>query len=264
MKYLLMIGFLVLSMPAIAGSRSQGSALYSPEQIANFAKQVERYAAQQGARAFIIGRIGRAPEDLPKGIQYTHTAVAIYSSITLKSGQSAKGYVIHNLYQRNGQANKSDLVTDYPVDFFWGAQRLTAGISIPTPALQQKLLEIYSSAAPEKLHNENYSVLANPYNDRYQNCTEHTLLLLNAAIYNTTDTKRLYANNQAYFKAQRVHTSPFKLMLGSAFIKGVTTADHQGKIKTATFTSIARYLNEYQLLDKSISLDSDGNVSNNL
>jgi len=264
MKNLLIIVLFIFCLPVMAGSKSNSEAIYSPQQIATFAKQVERYAAQQGARAFIIGRIGRDPKDLPKGIKYTHTAVAIYSNISLKNGQSAKGYVIHNLYQRHGQANKSDLVTDYPVDFFWGAQRLTAGISIPTPALQQKLIEMYTSGAAKKLHNENYSVLANPFNDRYQNCTEHTLLLLNAAIYNTTDTNRLYANNKAYFAAQRVHTSPFKLMLGSAFIKGVTTADHQGKIKTATFTSIARYLNRYQLLEKSIRLDSDGKISNNL
>ena len=264
MKKLMITVLFIFCLPAMAGSKSNSQAIYSPQQIASFAKQVERYAAQQGARAFIIGRIGRAPKDLPKGIKYTHTAVAIYSDISLKNGNSARGYVIHNLYQRNGQANKSDLVTDYPVDFFWGAQSLTAGISIPTPALQQKLIETYSSGAAQILHNENYSVLANPYNDKYQNCTEHTLLLLNAAIYNTTDSKRLYANNNAYFEAQRVHTSPFKLMLGSAFIKGVTTADHRGKVKTATFTSIARYLDKYQLLDKSISLDSEGNISSNL
>ncbi|MCJ8340093.1 MAG: DUF2145 domain-containing protein [Pseudomonadales bacterium] len=264
MKNLLITVLFIFCLPVMAGSKSHSNAIYSPEQIATFAKQVERYAAQQGARAFIIGRIGRKPKDLPKGIKYTHTAVAIYSSISLKNGKSAKGYVIHNLYQRDGQENKSDLVTDYPVDFFWGAQRLTAGISIPTPALQQKLIEVFSRGGAKKLHNENYSVIANPLNNKYQNCTEHTLLLLNAAIYNTTDTTRLYANNKAYFTPQKVHTSVFKLMFGSAFIKGVSTADHQGKIKTATFTSIARYLNKYQLLEKSISLDSEGRINNNL
>ncbi len=252
------------TLPAMAGSQSNAKANFSAQQIANFAKQVEHYAARQGARAFIIGRIGQDPKGLPRGIKFTHTAIAVYSQIKLKNGESAKGYVIHNLYQRNKRPNRSDLVTDFPVDFFWGAQRLSAGISIPTPAVQQRLIEAINNGVAKQVHNSNYSVIANPMNRRYQNCTEHTLLVLNSAIYQTTNLKRLYANNNAYFTPQTVHSSPFKLMLGNAFVSGVTTADHKSKVKTATFSSISRYLNDYDLLYKSVTLNANGRVISNI
>jgi hypothetical protein len=253
-----------ITMPVMAGSQSNAKANFSANQIADFAKQVEHYAARQGARAFIIGRIGQDPKGLPRGIKFTHTAIAVYSQIRLKNGESAKGYVIHNLYQRNKRPNKSDLVTDFPVDFFWGAQRLSAGISIPTPAVQQRLIEAINNGVAKQVHNPNYSVIANPMNDKYQNCTEHTLLVLNSAIYQTTNLDRLYANNKAYFTPQRVHSSPFKLMLGNAFVSGVTTADHKSKVNTATFGSISRYLNNYDLLYKSVTLNANGRITNNI
>lgn len=257
------IGLLICS-PAFAGSQNNDEAKYSPQQIAKFAKQVEQYAAKQGARAFIIGRMGRPLKEMPEGIKYTHTAIAVYSKITLKSGQKVKGYVIHNLYQRNQQPNKSDLISDYPVDFFWGTQQLTAGISIPTPKVQQRIIEAINNKVPEKLHNPNYSVIANPMNQQLQNCTEHTLLVVNSAIYQTTDLNRLYTNNNRYFQAQKVKINPLKLMLGNALVKGVSLQDHNDVVSTATFTSIAKYLDKYDLLYKSVSLNASGKITNNI
>ena len=83
---------------ALAGSQQHGKPSFSPEAIAIFSKEVEKYAASQGARAFIIARRGRPIEDMPEGIRFTHTAIAIYSSIQLDNGETAKGYAIHNLY----------------------------------------------------------------------------------------------------------------------------------------------------------------------
>jgi len=264
MKYFISCLFMLICLPAFAGSQANAKSAYSSEQIVKFSKQIEKYAASQGARAFIIGRIGRDPKDLPKGIKFTHTAIALYSQITLEDGKKVNGYAIHNLYQRAGKPHKSDLVTDYPVDFFWGAKRLSAGITIPNAAVQQRLIEAINNGAGAKVHNPNYSVISNPMNNQYQNCTEHTLLVLNSAIYQTDDIKRLYANNNQYFKAQRVRISPMKLLLGSAFVKGVTTKDHNSTIKTATFSSIARYLNDNGLLHKSVTLDINGIVTNQI
>jgi hypothetical protein len=41
--------------------------------------------------------------------------------------------------------------------------------------------------------------LANPFNIQFQNCTEFTLDLINAAIYQTKDIAQLKANAKAYF-----------------------------------------------------------------
>ena len=239
--------FLLLPFTTLGGSQQTTEAKFDPQTIAKFAKGVEKYAAKQGARAFIIARIGQPKEKLPKGIEFTHTAIAVYSEITLEDGKKAKGYAIHNLYQSAQNSDTSSLVTDYPVDFFWGAQELKAGIIIPTPELQAKIIEVIASGQNATLHNANYSLVANPFDQRYQNCTEHTLDIINAAIYQTSDMKRLKLNAKTYFEPQRVHVSRFKLTMGSMFSSGISLNDHKGSVNTASFTTIARYLERYQL-----------------
>lgn len=259
--YKLLVALLLLiSSVCYAGSAQKAALLFPVEQVELFAKQVEKYAAKKGAHAFIIARLGQPAKELPKGIEFTHTAIAIYSDITLqseglKSGEKVKGYAIHNLYQKMGQADKSELVIDYPIDFFWGANALKAGILIPTLDVQQRIIEVIASGKNKALFNENYSVIANPYNSVFQNCTEHTLDIINAAIYQTTDIAQLKNNTKQYFQAQRVKINPLKLLLGSLFIDDVSTKDHKGKIKTATFTSITKYLQENDLLVDSVVLN---------
>ena len=104
------------------------------------------------------------------------------------------------------------------------------------------------SGKNKRVHNPKYSLIANPYNNRYQNCTEHTLNVINAAIYETTDMQRLKQNTLAYFDAQPVRVSRFKLFLGGAFSNGITLADHDKKIETTSFNSIKRYLEKYNLV----------------
>ncbi|WP_342804508.1 DUF2145 domain-containing protein [Alteromonas sp. M12] len=246
---------------ALAGSQSDAPNQHEPEEIVKFAKDVEKYAASKGARAFIIARVGRPEKDLPKGIKFTHTAIALYSNITLDSGEVVQGYAIHNLYQQNGKADKSELVVDYPVDFFWGVHELSAGILIPNMEVQQKLIDLIGSGKDKTLHNPNYSVIANPFNSIFQNCTEYTLDLLNSAIYNTQDVAQLKVNAKAHFQAQRVRTSPFKLLLGSMFMDDVTTKDHSGKVYTTTFTTIGQYLRQNELASEFVTYSASGDIN---
>jgi len=250
------------SLPALGGSAQNTELKFSVAAVDKFAKKVERFAAQEGARAFIIGRVGRPEKDLPQGISFTHTAIAVYSSITLDTGEVVAGYAIHNLYQKEGQLDKSELVIDYPVDFFWGVNSLKAGIIIPTSALQQRILNVFVNKQDQLLHNEHYSVIANPFNNTFQNCTEHTLNILNAGIYQTTNIEQLKRNAKQHFSAQRVKASPFKLMLGNWFVDDVSTKDHSGNVVTTTFTTIGKYLQQNKLLTKAVVVNNDGAVTN--
>ncbi len=251
---------LLFTQVASAGSAQTQESLLPLEQVEVFAKQVERYAAAQGARAFILARVGRPESDLPKGIKFTHTAIAVYSEISLDSGEKVKGYAIHNLYQKAGQRDKSELVIDYPIDFFWGVSALKAGIIIPTVDVQQRIIDVIASGKDKQIHNENYSVIANPFNNEFQNCTEHTLNIINAGIYQTTDLAVLKSNAKQHFQAQRVQINPLKLMLGNFFIDDVSTKDHRGKVKTTTFTTLSQYLEKNDLLASAVVLNSTGEV----
>ena len=251
---------LLISQSAFAGSTSRSEIILDPEEIKIFAKNVEKYAASLGARAFIISRLGQPQSNLPKGIQFTHTAIAIYSKIKLSNGKTVRGYAIHNLYQDDKIADASNLVVDYPVDFFWGVYELKTGIIIPTKELQQRLINTIAKGDNKALHNPKYSFLSNPYNSKLQNCTEHTLDIINASIYQTTNIQQLKLNARAHFKRQQVKKS-LKLLFGRIFRKDIKTNDHKGKIYTATFTTINDYLNANNLAMHSVIYKQGGEIT---
>lgn len=247
------------SLPAHASSGSSSSASaeelhFTPQQIITFAKQVEKTLAAKGAHVAILARMGRPASELPEGMHFTHVAFAVYSQITTADGRQIPGYAIYNLYQQNEHPDVSDLVQDYPVDFFSGVAVMEAGIIIPSPALQQRLLDVISSPTYRQLHDPHYSLIANPYTLGKQNCTEHTLDVINAAIYQTSDIKVIKANEKAYFEAQPVKVNPLKLALGSMFSAEISTSDQPGAPVTATFETIAKFLQKYDTGTEVINL----------
>ncbi len=250
-----------LAVPGFAGSsQAEGELFFTPETVIRFSKKVEKSLAQSGARVAIIARVGRPRKDLPEGIRFTHLAIAAYSKIQTADGRTIPGYAVYNLYQLSDKRNRSRLVQDYPIDFFAGVQVLEAGIIIPTSDVQMRLLKVLTSDTYQKLHNPNYSVIANPYTTDLQNCTEHTLDVLFAAIYQTDDIMKIKENEKAYFKAQRVNLSPFKLSMGSIFAPDVAISDHPEKPVTATFTTIGDFLEKYDLLAKRYVIEEPAKI----
>lgn len=239
------------ALTAVAAGFSSSSAgeaeqaHFKPEQIIGFAKKVEKTIATKGARVAIVARMGRPRSELPEGMHFTHVAFAVYSEITTSDGRKVPGYAMYNLYQQDAHPDVSDLVQDYPVDFFSGVAELEAGIIIPSAELQKRLLETIASPTYAKLHDSHYSVIANPFTLGRQNCTEFVLDVTNAAIYQTDDIKQIKANEKQYFTAQKINVSPLKLVLGSMFSKEVSTSDQQGAPVTATFETIGEYLKKY-------------------
>ena len=249
----LSILLLCISNLALAGSQQSGEMHFGIEEIAKFAKDVEKTAAANGARFFILSRVGRPVNELPDGIEYTHTAFGVYSLITTEDGQQVPGYMMYNLYQRSDKPDASHLVQDYPIDFFMGVHELKAGIIIPKPELQMRLLQVISSDTYQALHNSKYSAISNPFDNRYQNCTEYTLDVINAALYQTDNINIIKANEKAYFNPQPINISPLKLLVGSAFMSDITLADHEGKVQTATYTTIKNYLEKYNLIQEQLT-----------
>ena len=236
----------------VAGSnQSDGTSKFTQQQLMDFSKKVERAAAAKGARVFLLARIGRPAEDLPEGVNFTHVGIAVYRKIKTDSGQLVPGYLVHNLYIDGEDQSKSELVNDFVFNFFAGSTELKAGILIPDIKLQKRLFELVNSQEYASLHNENYSTLSNPDNSQYQNCTEFTLDVLNAAIYQTTDVAQIKANTQAYFKPTFINKSRLTMALGAIFIDHIEIDDHKGKVYTATYGSIAQYLEQYGLVSHS-------------
>lgn len=244
-----------LLVPAVApgtagaGSSEATRAVLPAGQVAAFADAVQHDLAARGANVAIVARTGRDPADLPDGVRYTHVAFWVYSAITNADGTEGRGYRVYNLYQRAGDATRSDLVQDSPADFIAGAQRMEVGVIVPDPRLQDTLLTVIAGPRYRQLHNPRYSVLANPADPRFQNCTEHTLHVLMAALYDTGDRARIRANVAAHFRPQPVALRGATRALAPLASGALTTADHGGAVATATFGSIARFMRSHGLAD---------------
>ncbi|MFT6123601.1 MAG: hypothetical protein ACJAWS_002759, partial [Oleiphilaceae bacterium] len=110
----------------------------------------------------------------------------------------------------------------------------------------------------KQLHNARYSIIANPYSQNYQNCTEHILDVIFSSIYGIDEIVQIKANEQAYFKAQEIKISPLKRLLAPMVSSEISTSDHEGPIQTATFSTIAQFLNDYALAESSVVIDKSG------
>lgn len=241
--------------PVWAGSQQGGEAQFSIEEIVVLTKKVEKTMANKGVHVFIIGRNGRDPKELPEGVNYTHVAFGVYSKVQTDDGRIIPGYAYYNLYQKDESGGESKLVTDYTIDFLANVYESKVGIVIPTPELQKRLLGFVGTAEYEALHNPQYSVMSNPDNASYQNCTEYVLDVLNASIYKTVDEGKLKKIAEEHFVAQDIHISPFTVLFGSMFVDGVTKSDHKGQIRTATFTTIADYLEYFNLAQEIMTIE---------
>lgn len=273
MKILLRMGmltvacaFLSLSLPAVvfAGSSQDAPLQFSAEQVISFSKRFEKDLAAKGVRVAIVGRLGRPRSELPHGLRYTHVGFAVYSMITTSDGRKLPGYAMYNLYQRAKETNRSDLIQDFPADFFAGVYALDAGIIIPKPEMQKRLLKTIASPVYQKLHVADYSAIANPYNAQLQNCTEFVLDVTTSALYQTDSIEQIKANEVKYFEAQPVEVNPLKLALGSMFMKDVALSDQHGKPKLTSFTTIARFMEKFHLADKVYSLEDKNAVAHSV
>ncbi|WP_298840209.1 DUF2145 domain-containing protein [uncultured Roseobacter sp.] len=230
-----------------AGSTQDTNPMLNAGEVAAFSTDVQNVLAARGAHVAIVGRVGRDPETLPEGIRYTHVAYWVYSQMLRDDGTTYKGYRVYNLYQQGDDGRTSRLIQDSPEDFFAGVYELDAGIIIPDKRLQKKLLNVIASPTYAQLHNPSYSVLANPTTAQFQNCTEHTLDVLMASLYDTTSTTLIKANIAAYFDPQPIKIGGIKRILAPAASPALTTVDHSGTVATATFSSIARFMREHDL-----------------
>lgn len=249
---------LCLALPAHAGSSEAGKPQLPAADIAAFSNRVQQDLAARGAHVAIVARMGRNPSTLPNGVHYTHVSYWVLSQIKTADGRTGTGYRVYNLYQEDKNGTRSRLVQDSPEDFFAGAYRLDAGVIVPDARLQKKLLKVIASPTYRALHNPRYSVLANPNTSQFQNCTEHTLDVLMAALYNTRDVAQIKANEAAHFKPQVIAIGGLKRALAPAASAALTTQDHGATVATATFESIARFMQSNKLSAKVYRLTPEG------
>jgi hypothetical protein len=242
--------------PALAQDSSAHvvAAHFTPEQAAAFSKQMERDLAAKGARVAMVFRAGRGRDKLPEGISYTHGAFWVYRTIKTADGQSLSGYAVYNLYAGDGKAwptIESRLVQDFPFDFTRGSTVDDMGVIIPSPEMQRRIVEVIDSPAYQKVHNPAYSLVANPWSRKYQNCNNFMLDVMAVAVWNTDDPDRIAADLKAHYKPTLVKANAVLRLFGPIADKRLRTDDQHGPIRTATFESLSAFMKDNGLLQES-------------
>lgn len=252
---------MTLAAPAAMAQDSSArsvAAHFTAPQAAAFSKQIERDLAAHGARIAMVFRTGRPRSDLPDGIAYTHGAFWIYRTITTADGQTLSGYAVYNLYAGDGQAwpkNRSRLVQDFPFDFARGSSVDDVAVIIPSPEMQRRMLAVIDSPTYEALHNPAYSLVANPWTSKYQNCNNFMLDIVAAAAWDTTDPARITADLKAHYQPTIVKAGPLMRLFGPIADSRLRTDDQSGPIRTATYESMSAFMRQNELLQAAYSLN---------
>lgn len=246
----------LVALPAYAGSETSkvGIEKYGENPIRDFALRVNDELDARRAHVAIVARCGRPRSELPAGVRYTHVAIAVFEAVSAADGAPFHTYAVYNLYQDSDQEDRSYLKQDLLYHFVAGIDAPDIAISIPIEPLQKRLLAVIRSPAYRQLYLPTYNLLANPWADRYDNCATHTLKIVVAAIYDTTDRARINANIRAYFTPTPIRLGPLRT-LGSHFMTAVKHDDAAPTgLQTATYDSIHAFLQGNQLLRESFTL----------
>lgn len=235
--------------PAVAdsGSGAATTATYfSPEDAGAYSKQIERELAAKGARVAIVFRTGRSRDRLPDGIDYTHGAFWVHQTIARPDGSTFKGYVTYNLFHGDGETlsrEQSYLAEEFPFAFVQSSAVEDLGVILLAPEVQQRVLSMIADGSYEALHDTDYSLIASPYDDRFQNCNEFMLDVIAAALWQTTDYDQIKANLTEHFDGTRVKVGFLARTFGPLADTRLKTRDHRGKpIITVTYASLAEFL----------------------
>ena len=216
-----------------------------------FSKEVEKRIAKKRAEVAIVARLGRPLDKLPAPLQFTHVGIAIYSQIATAENQVFSGYVFYNLYQSKENSTLSYLASDSALNYFANVEQRVAGVIIPRKELQDRLKALVFSETYKRLHRPNYALLANPFDKRYQNCTEFVLDLVTSSIYETSNINQLKANQRAHFVPTSLDLSRNKIRIAGLFAPALHVRDQPGQIEIATFQSILAYLYKHRAVAES-------------
>jgi hypothetical protein len=110
---------------------------------------------------------------------------------------------------------------------------------------------VIDSPTYAKVHNPAYSLVANPWSRKYQNCNNFMLTVIAAAVWKTDDPDRITADLKAHYKPTIVKANAVLRLFGPIADQRLRTDDQKGPIRTATYESLAAFMRENGLLQES-------------
>ncbi len=195
-----------------------------------------------------IALVGRVGSDLSGyGLTYSHMGI-------VRRDHPAGKWVFTHLLNHCKQSSSS-LYEEGLITFFTDSPfRYQAILVIPKPALQKELSRLIKSGAASDLHEEKYSVLANPFSTKYQNSNQWILELLSVAksIFLPADQRQnaLQLAKDFGYQPERVKIGFFKQLGAAIFSPNVRFDDHSdGAVQNGIYPfvsvrSVIRFLKQ--------------------
>jgi hypothetical protein len=211
-------------------STDSGDALFEKDVLENYGNQILSELNKQDVSVAIVSRSGQNRDKLPKGVMFTHSAF-------FRRNESG-GYDVYNLYHGEENRLKSTLVTDTPADFLRLLKEKDAGILIPTQDMQEALYNFLKSEAYSAVHQEDYSLISNPFDLRWQNCNEFMLYAVAALFWDTTDKEVLRQKLTETIDPTPLPASLIRRHIGPKIDERLIMADHGKSIQTTTFRTL--------------------------
>lgn len=239
-------------------STNVGEPLFERELLESYGDQLVNELAGKNVKFAIVSRSGQPRENLPKGVMFTHSAFFVYAPSHADDGSERHDYAVYNLYHGEENRLKSTLVTDSPADFLRLLQEHDAGIIIPTPETQTALTAFLDSEAYDDVHQENYSLISNPLDTRFQNCNEFMLDTMAAFFWDEYDPAKIKVQFKKTLEPAKINASFMRRHVGPLVDERLIMRDQGKPILTTTSQTLSGFLKSENRLSKSYTFEFTG------
>ncbi len=123
--------------------------------------------------------------------------------------------------------------------------------------MQRRIMAVIAAPQYRSLHIRDYSLVSNPFDPRYQNCTEFVLDVVASAAWQTFDYTQIKADLAVWFKPTVIHANIFERVFGPVVDPRLKMDDQPDAIVTSTYESIAGFMRDNHLLKDAYVLDRE-------
>lgn len=239
-------------------STSKGDPLFERALLEDYGKQIISELASKNVKLAIVSRSGQPRKQLPGGVMYTHSAFWLYAPKVGEDGEGIAHYKVYNLYHGEKNRLKSSLVVDAPADFLKLTREHDVGLIIPDAQTQELLSAYLTSPKYGEVHQENYSLISNPFDVRWQNCNEFMLDSMAAAFWEETSPDTLKTRFKTSLKPTAIEASIVRRTFGPMIDERLIMADQSKTIFTTTRQTLADFLEQEGRLNSAYILKLSG------
>jgi hypothetical protein len=246
----------VIGSEAIAGSSCKPKPMSNQElqKIGEYSVSLYNMLQNLDQKVVMIARVG---SDLSKyNIKYTHFGYVV------KDYPAGKWTVVHLLNDCGTNYSKiydQGLMNFYLDDLF----KYDTLVVVPSDKVQRALYASLTGHKKHAIHNKGYSMIANPFSDKYQNSNQWVLEILASSINSllTTRAQIQQSLQSDGYQPNHISIDPLAKLGASLFKANIAFDDHSadasssGNYPVVTVDSIVNFMKQHNLVKEILELN---------